>query len=454
MGNSELEKKEKIKWWQLSLFGVGAIIGTGFFLGSSMAIKNSGPSVLFAFLLAAIGTYIVYDALANMTENDPQKGAFRTYAKKAFGRWAGFSVGWVYWSSEMLIMGSQLTALSLFTLFWFPDVPLWILASIYGVLGILILLIGIKWLNRIESVFAIMKIAAIFMFIIIIFAGIFGFIDGSKDVNVPVTLDEIVPKGVMGLWTALIFAFYAFGGIEVMGLMANQLKEPKEAQKSGKVMLASLTIIYLLAIGLAIIIVPWKEFNANQSPFVIALDNYNLTYVSHVFNGALIIAGFSTMVAALYGITSILVTLAEDGDAPTTFAKKGNLSVPTPALILTVSGVIASIIMSLILPDNIYEYITTGAGLMLLYNWVFILLSARKLLHLSLFQQIKVYFGMGLIILAVSGTTMISSSRPGFFISLGFVVFIGVITCILNFKWKKQAQKEGVDSLFVKLREE
>ncbi len=55
------EKEKKIKWWQLSLFGVGCTIGTGFFLGSSIAIRTAGPSVLILFVIAAIVTYFVYD---------------------------------------------------------------------------------------------------------------------------------------------------------------------------------------------------------------------------------------------------------------------------------------------------------------------------------------------------------------------------------------------------------
>lgn len=108
------EKQEKpMRWWQLSLLGVAFTIGTGYFLGSGIAIQMGGASVLIAFILAAFGTYMVFDVLSKMTADEPMKGSFRSYAKKAFGRWAGFSSGWVYWSSELLIMGSQLTALSL-----------------------------------------------------------------------------------------------------------------------------------------------------------------------------------------------------------------------------------------------------------------------------------------------------------------------------------------------------
>lgn len=446
------KKNGNMKWWQLSLFGVGCTIGTGFFLGSSIAITKSGPAVLILFILAAIGTYFVFDALAKMTAADPQKGAFRTYAKQAFGHWAGFSIGWVYWSSEMLIMGSQLTALSIFTKFWFPGVPLWIFASGYAILGIIVLLVGVKWLNRIENFLAVIKIAAILMFIIIASAALFGLFDGTREVSVPTSVGEIFPTHPITLWSALIFAFYAFGGIEIMGLMATQLKSPKEAPKAGKIMILLLTVIYVISIGLAVIMVSWNTFNTEKSPFVSALRNYDLPFIPHLFNGALIIAGFSTMAAALFGVTSILVNLSEDGDAPKFFSKKGKLNIPLPALALTTFGLVTSIVLSLLMPDSIYEYITTGAGLMLLYNWAFILLSACRVLPTSMIDRTKYYSGLLLIFLAVTGTIFTKESRPGFFISLGFVVIIGAIALKMKSVWKNgDEESRSSKTLFEKL---
>ncbi|MDQ0198823.1 L-asparagine transporter-like permease [Neobacillus ginsengisoli] len=433
-----LQEKNDMKWWQLSLFGVACTIGTGFFLGSSLAIKMTGPSILIAFVIAAIGTYLVFDALSKMTVQDPQKGGFRSYAKKAYGRWAGFSSGWVYWCSEMLIMGSQMTALSIFSRFWFPKVPLWIFATVYAVLGLVVLLIGVKVLNKVENILAILKISAILMFIIIAGLALFGVIDGDRPIQYPKSLKAFFPSGVKGLWSSVIFAFYAFGGIEILGLMAARLKDPKEAPKSGKVMLFTLTAIYILSIGLAVIMVAWSSFNSKESPFVVALAHYHLSFVPHLFNAALIIAGFSTMSASLFAVTSILVTLAEEGDAPALFSKKGKLKVPLPALILTIIGIAASIVTALVMPNRIYEYITTAAGLMLLYNWIFILASSRKILELAVKDKIKYSLGALFILIAVSGTVFHETSRPGFFISLLFVGVISVITFIMHFKWNKK----------------
>ncbi|MGG3468122.1 amino acid permease [Neobacillus pocheonensis] len=435
------EEKNDMKWWQLSLFGVGCTIGTGFFLGSSLAIKMTGPSILIAFIIAAISTYFVFDALSKMTSKEPLKGGFRSYAKKAYGRWAGFSSGWVYWCSEVLIMGSQMTALSIFSRFWFPKVPLWLFAAGYAILGLAIVLIGVGVLNKLENILALLKISAIIMFIIIAFLAIFGVIDGDRPIQYPNNKNDIFPSGVKGLWSSVIFAFYAFGGIEILGLMATKLKDPKEAPKAGKVMLFTLMFIYILSIGLAVMMVPWGKFNAKESPFVIALDAYHLTFVPHLFNGALIIAGFSTMVASLYGVTSVLVTLGEEGDAPVSFSKKGKLKVPLPTLILTMLGITASVVSALLMPNRIYEYITTAAGLMLLYNWVFILASSRKVLGLKAWDKIKYSIGTLLILIAVTGTLFHDTSRPGFFISLAFVGVIAILTLIMHFKWNKHKKK-------------
>lgn len=430
-----------LTWWQLSLIGVGCTIGTGFFLASSIAIKMTGPSVILAFIMAATATYIVFEALAKMNAADPQKGSFRTYAKKAYGRWAGFSSGWVYWCSEMLIIGSQLTAISLLTKFWFPNIKLWIFAAIYAVLGLLVLFIGAKAFGKLESVFAVMKIAAIFMFIVIAILALTGVIGGNSTPDIPRSANEFFPKGFIGFWSALIFAFYAHGGIEVMSIMAIHLKNKEDAPKSGKVMLGLLGIIYVIALTLALLLKTYDKFKENKSPFVEALSGvHNIDFFPHVFIAAIIIAGFSTMSASLFSVTTILVTISEDGDAPKIFSKqkKKKLKMPLPAIALTSTGLVLSIVTSLLLPDKVYEYITTAAALMLLYNWLFILIMSQRLIETNTSDKVKRIIGIILIGLAVSGTLFHHTSRPGFFISLVFLAVIGSIVFFMRKRWKKE----------------
>lgn len=439
MAHSKQDSEKPLQWWQLSLLGVACTIGTGFFLGSSIAITMAGPSVLLVYMIAAFGTYFVFEALAKMTISDPQKGSFRSYAKKAYGRWAGFSSGWVYWASEMLIIGSQMTALSIFSQLWFPDLPLWLLASIYAALGLLVIIAGSKSFDRTENLLAVLKISAIFMFIILAALALFGLIGTDPDgTHIPRTGKEFFPQGLKGLLPAFIYGFYGFGGIEIMGLLAVRLKQMKDAPKSGKVMLLTLGLIYVLSIGLALIMVSQADFSHEESPFVTALTAYAIPYVNHVFNGVFIIAGFSTMVASMFAVIRILVTLAEDHDAPRLFAKKIHHKWELPAILLTTLGIIVSIVLSIFMPDQMYEYVTTAAGLMLLYNWIFILGSYGRLLDLTKKEQMKRLIGFLFILLGVIGTVFHATSRPGFFVSLLFLLLIAVVTLIMNHLWKKK----------------
>ncbi|TSI05142.1 amino acid permease [Lysinibacillus sp. BW-2-10] len=446
-GKSDKNGESKLKWWQLSLIGVGCTIGTGYFLGSGIGISKTGPSIVISFILAGLTAMIVSELLGKMFIQDPQKGSFRSYAKKAYGRWAGFSSGWVYWFSEMLISGSQLTALSILTRFWFPNIPLWILASIYAILGIIVVLIGTKGFERTENLFAVIKVAAIFMFIILAILVLFGFFGGDKnDFNVPNTTDEIFAKGFIGLWSSLIFGFYAFGGIEIMGILSVRLQQKKEVVKSTTVMLIILTSIYLISIFLASGFVAYNKFNAKESPFALALADYNLAFFPHVFNAGIIIAGFSTMAASLFAVTSMLVTMAEDGDAPKLFAKKGKLKVPPFALVLTISVLVISIVIARLMPDRVYEYITTAAGLMLIYNWFFILISFPKLMKATKFDHVKRYIAMLLIFLAVSGTVLDKNNRMGLFVSIVFIALIIIVVLIMRKRKnkKKNAYPKGI----------
>lgn len=435
--------KGDLKWWQLSLIGIGCTIGTGYFLGSGIGVKITGPAIVLSFLLAAIGTYVVYHFLAMMTTEDPQEGSFCYYAGKAFGRWGGFSCGWNYWISKILIIGSQLTALAILSRFWFPKVPLWIFAAGYAVLSILVVLLGTKGFDKVENVLAVTKTAAILMFIVLAIAALIGWVHGgdTHQPGMPSSLQDIFPKGGLAFWSSLLYAFYAFGGIEAIGLLSMQLENKEDAPKAGQIMLIVLTIIYAISMGLVVAMVSYQAIDEKESPFVTALSHYNLPFFPHVFNAAIITAGFSTMTASLFTVTNLLKTLAKDKDAPAFFEKEKKLlfgkEVPLSSLGLATLGLSASVVAALLLPGKIYAYITTAAGILQMYNWGFIILSALKILKLKAWDKTLCIIGLILLVAAVSGTIFEKSIRLGFFISLIFVAIIALVTFIMTRVWKK-----------------
>ena len=154
------------------------------------------------------------------------------------------------------------------------------------------------------------------------------------------------------------------------------------------------------------------------------------------------------MTASLFAVTTMIVTLASDGDAPPFFTKgkKKEGKKPLTAIALTAAGLVASVVVALLMPKSVYEYITTAAGMMLLYNWLFILLTSGKLLKLTGWGKAKRYIGLILISFTLVGTLFHKISRPGFFISLGFIVVIGCVTLIMRHFWNKSERANKDES--------
>jgi len=322
-------------------------------------------------------------------------------------------------------------ALGIFTKFWFPALPLWVAASLYAALGLVVILTGMKGFENFQNIFGALKAAAIMMFIIVAVMIILKGTQSATFDSLQSNYEEFFSQGIKGIWLGLLYAFYAYGGIEVMGLMVIDLKNPKEAPKAGRIMLIVITIIFIMAIALALALVSWKDFNVEESPFITVLHDYHIPYVADIFNGVLMIAGFSTMVASLYAVITILITLAEDHDAPKILAKKGKMKVPFPAFLFLAGGLVITIVIGFLMPEKIFEYLVTAAGLMLIYNWLFILVTYMKLMELSKWEYVKNCLGILLIAITVSGTLGEKTSRLGFFVSLLFIVLIGIATWIV-----------------------
>jgi L-asparagine transporter-like permease len=432
--NLENGETSGLSWWQLSLIGIGSIIGAGFFLGTSLSIKTAGPSILLNYLIAGLTAFFVFSAIAEMTVADPQPGSFRTYAKKAFGNSMGFVSGWVYWLAGIFIMSSEAVALGTFTKFWFPHVPLWIFTASYVVVAFGINLLGVKNFGKIESLFAIVKLSTLVIFIFFGLLLLFHMISPhSLTFDVKNTVSPILPMGLKGMWSALIFVFFSFGGIEVIGIASSELKDRNEIPKAGIAMLIALVSVYILSIFFILYFVSWTKIDESESPFVTALAIFQLPYIGSIFNLIIISAAFSTMVGALFSVTNIMISLAEDKDAPSSLARKNRSGTPIRSLLLTGISLASSLIFSFILPGRLYEYITTAAGVMLILNWIIILSTHLKLRkenkHPS--RSFKMlgfpytsYIGIALILVTVLGGLLHATQRMGVLISLGLIGII------------------------------
>jgi Amino acid permease len=110
---------------QLSMMALGGAIGTGLFLGSSLAVRLAGPGIIVTYLLGALVALLLMSALSEMAVAHPTAGSFGVYAEIYVSRWAGFAVRYTYWTVQSIAIGGEATAVAIYCQWWFPGTPAW-----------------------------------------------------------------------------------------------------------------------------------------------------------------------------------------------------------------------------------------------------------------------------------------------------------------------------------------
>ncbi len=99
---SDHVNNERLNAYSLAGIGIGGVIGAGFFLGSSLAINQAGPSVTIAFLLGGMIMSQVLGAMTSITINRTSPRSFRVYIEEFLGPFPGALIGWMVLVSGIL----------------------------------------------------------------------------------------------------------------------------------------------------------------------------------------------------------------------------------------------------------------------------------------------------------------------------------------------------------------
>ncbi|WP_159096103.1 amino acid permease, partial [Xanthomonas fragariae] len=159
--------RHALKPRQLMMMGLGTAIGAGLFLGSGVGIHAAGPAVLVSYLIAGALVIIVMNALGEMAAAKPASGAFSVYAADAMGPTAGATVGWLWWLQIVVVIAAEAVgAAGLLASVW-PVLPVPLLALVFMAIFTAINLLGVRNFGEFEFWFAILKVVAIIVFLLI-----------------------------------------------------------------------------------------------------------------------------------------------------------------------------------------------------------------------------------------------------------------------------------------------
>lgn len=371
--------KQGIKAWDLAMLTLGTVIGGSFFLGSAVPIKTSGPSVILAFVLGGALVYFILYALSEMTVSDSRPGSFRSFAHEYLGPWAGFVVGWQYWTGMVLAMSSEAVAISLFLRRWYPDLSVMLVGSIVIIGTTLINLLGTNKLSKLESAMTLIKLLAIAGFILIAIGIISGVLvkNQSHVIHPFATPDHFFAGGFLGLAGSMLIVMFAYAGFEVIGFAASETADPhKNVPKAINYTIFMLVGSYTLSALAILFLVPYTSLTQDISPMVKALSFQGITWASNVMNIILVVAILSTVLAADFGIARMLNSLASEGYAPQWILSKKDI--PYKSILYSGIAMLAAFYSSFVLPKEVYIFLVSSGGYSLLFSYLIITITHNR----------------------------------------------------------------------------
>ena len=366
---------------QLSMIAVGGAIGTGLFLGSAIAVRTAGPGVVLTYVFAAGITLLLMACLAEMAVAHPTAGSFGIYAEIYLSRWAGFAIRYTYWAAQSIAIGGEAVAAGIYTQWWFPNTPVWLWVVVYSVALIVINSMSIGAFGTFEYWFAMIKVIAILVFIVLGVAMIFG-VHQEHPIGFAnfTNYGGFIPHGLMGVWLALAVVIYSFIGAEVVAVTAGEAKDPeKSVPRAMKTLLARLAIFYVGAIAVLVGVIPWTQVQPGHditvSPFVRVFDVMHIPAAAHIINFVVLTAALSSMNCNLYMGTRMMFSLSRAGYAPEMLGRVTRKGTPFAALLCSAGGLGAAVLLAFLFPGAAYVYMFGISLFGGLFAWLMIFIT-------------------------------------------------------------------------------
>ncbi|WP_240952402.1 amino acid permease [Rhodococcus sp. BL-253-APC-6A1W] len=428
--------------------GLGSAIGAGLFLGSGVGIQAAGPAVLVSYVLAGIMVIFVMRMLGEMGAALPVSGSFSHYARIGIGRWAGFSMGWLYWFMLIMVLGVEITGASAIVQSWLPGVPQWTVALVFVSFFAVINLAQVANFGEFEFWFAALKVAVIIGFLIIGVLLVFGLLPGTEPVGTEHLLgdgDGFAPNGMAGIAAGLLAVAFAFGGIEIVTIAAAESKDPERSiAVAVRTVVWRITLFYLGAISIMVLVLPWTTASGETSPFIAVLDVAGLPYASGLMELVVVVALLSAFNANVYGTSRMAYSLARGGDGPAFLGKLTHRGVPRNAVLLSVFFGFVSVLLNWLLPDTLLEILLNAVGSALLAIWIFIVVAHLRLrrrfeeegtlrLRMWAFPYLS-WFTLAMLIGFIA--LMLSDSNARVQLASTFVLFLFITA--LGFLWHRR----------------
>lgn len=430
--------------WDLTLLGIGAIIGTGIFVLTGVAAATmSGPAVVLSFVVAGLACAFAALSYAELSSSVGGCGSAYGYSYAAFGEVIAWIIGWDLvleygvavaavangWSGYLVTglsaMGVSLPEMLTKGPFAGGIVNLPAVLIIVALMGLLIA--GVKESARLNTAMVFVKLLAIAVFIGV---AMFNVKPELWDPFMPFGWFESMPDGKnIGVLAGASVVFFAYVGFDAVSTAVEEARNPKRDVPIG--ILASLifcTLIYIIVSGLLTGVVPYTELNVS-SPVAHALELLGINWASALVATGVITGLTTVMLVLYYGLTRIIFAMSRDGLLPPFFSAV-NAKTHTPVRTTVLCGVIMAVMAGFIPLGALAELVNIGtlAAFMIVCGGVIVM----RFTHKDMPRGFQVPFGITLPVLGILSCGALIGFLPAhtherfvLWLAVGFLIYFG-----------------------------
>jgi APA family basic amino acid/polyamine antiporter len=365
--------RRSLSAWDLTLLGIGAIIGTGIFVLTGTAAANqAGPAIMMSYLIAGMACGFAALCYAEFASMIPIAGSAYTYAYATMGELFAWIIGWdlileyavgsmtvaIGWSGYMqkLLEGAGIALPVWMTAAPSANAPgaLINLPAVIIVLCIMYLLVvGIRESARFNAIMVGVKLAAVLFFI------------GAGAVYVkPENWEPFTPYGWSGVMGAAGVVFFAYIGFDAVSTTAEEAKNPQRDLPIG--IIASLVIcttLYLVVAAILTGIVPVVDYKSDQAflnaPVAFALSLIGQDWAAYLVSAGAVAGITSVLLVMLMSQPRIFFAMSRDGLLPQGISKV-HPRFGTPYITTIITCVIVAIVAGLTQIQTVGEMTSIG----------------------------------------------------------------------------------------------